>query len=204
MRLFCQWRPKSFVLCNQNRAAEYACVDSIFHTASIGLGTSFMPARLRRSGIHCRCRVVELSGLQRPGELVNTEDPEGIARRTSATGVQAARQHPGGGAARRRSRMVRHSPPETAQMMAAPPSARRASPSARRRSRRRTAEQRAAGRAAGHRAEGKSTVCTFSWPDDGDRTYQDLFLEMVRKARRISALTPSAGPSLVVWGFRDR
>src|ERR1035438_5691009 len=81
LRLFCQWRPKSFVLCNQNRAAEYACVDSIFHTASIGLGTSFMPARLRRSGIHCRCRVVELSGLQRPGELVNTEDPEGIARR---------------------------------------------------------------------------------------------------------------------------
>lgn len=33
------------------------------------------------------------------------------------------------------------------------------------------------------------------------RTCQDLSLEMVGKTRRISTLTPSAGFSLVVWGF---
>jgi hypothetical protein len=52
-------------------------VDLIFHTASIAFGTTFMPARLRLSGVHQRCRVVELSSLQRPGDLVRTEDDAG-------------------------------------------------------------------------------------------------------------------------------
>src|ERR1039457_4771094 len=40
-------------------------------------------------------------------------------------------------------------------------------------------------------------------PNDGSATYQDLSLETIRKARRISRLTPNAGRSLVVRGFGD-
>ena len=40
------------ILSNVVTALSMSRVDSIFHTASIALGTSFMPARLRRSGIH--------------------------------------------------------------------------------------------------------------------------------------------------------
>jgi len=36
-----------------------------------------MPAGFRRSGIHWRYRVVELSGLQRAGDLASTEDDAG-------------------------------------------------------------------------------------------------------------------------------
>ena len=40
--------------------------------------------------------------------------------------------------------------------------------------------------------------------DTALRTCQDLSLRMIRKARRIRRSTPSAGSSLVTWGFRDR
>ena len=67
--------------------------------------------------------------------------PEVIPRRTRATGVRAARRHPGEVAARRRSwitrtrKMVRPPPTGPPPIMPAPPSARRASPSARGRAR---------------------------------------------------------------------
>jgi hypothetical protein len=38
-------------------------VDSVFHTASIASGTSFMPARLRRAGVGDDVVAQELSGL---------------------------------------------------------------------------------------------------------------------------------------------
>jgi hypothetical protein len=73
-----------------------------------------------------------------------TRAPGSIARRTRATGVQAARRHPGAGAARTdvpgftaHSKMVRPPPTGAAQTLAAAPSAPRPSPSARGRSRRR-------------------------------------------------------------------
>jgi hypothetical protein len=49
--------------------AAMSRVDSIFHTASIALGPSFMPAGLRRSGIHSRCRVVDYPVFKGPAAL---------------------------------------------------------------------------------------------------------------------------------------
>jgi hypothetical protein len=57
--------------------SSYCAEPVMFHICADVDLSGFMPARLRRSGIHCRCRVVELSGLQRPGDLVRTEDDAG-------------------------------------------------------------------------------------------------------------------------------
>ena len=38
-------------------------------------------------------------------------------------------------------------------------------------------------------------------PNDADATYQDLSLEKIRKARRISRLASDSGRILVPWGF---
>jgi hypothetical protein len=50
---------------------------------------------------------------------------------------------------------------------------------------------------------GGDRVYSVVWPDDATKTYQDLYSEMIRKARRISRLASTGGELLVPWGFRD-